>query len=562
MTAAPERSHSPSASRPLRIAGWDVDASAGRLKRDGQEVRLEPKAMEVLAYLAERPGEVVSREELEAAVWAPAVVGYDAVTTTMLKLRKAFGDDPKNPRIIETVSKRGYRLIAPVAVGEGPVTAIATPGESFIARIASWRGAALTLLLLGATATTLWFTPWHGRVRDDSTRRVSIAVLPFSNVGADPEQAYFADGITDDLITDLTKISGLFVISRDSVFLYKDEPVDAATIAEKLGVRYLLHGTVRRVGDHVRINVQLTDAGTDNQLWAERYDGNMGNIFELQDRIRQQIVSSLAVTLTDAERQHLARRDTDNLAAYDAFLRGEERFYRYARATNREARALFQKAIGLDPEFARAYAMLGWTHAFDFMNGWSDTPKRSLALGEQFASQAIELNAALPVAYFVRGLVHRERGDYVKAMVEAQNAVRLDPSYANGHVLYATLLYYAGRPGQGLEEMQRAIALNPHHPHNYPFHLGQAYFVLKRYPEAIAAFREGLASNPLSERLHVWAAAAYAQSGDIDQARWELDQARLQNPDVSLDRFRQAFPFKDPADLENFLEGLRKAGLP
>jgi len=161
----------------------------------------------------------------------------------------------------------------------------------------------------------------------------------------------------------------------------------------------------------------------------------------------------------------------------------------------------------------------------------------------------------------VRGLVHRERGDYVKALVEAQNAVRLDPNYANGHVLYATLLYYAGRPQQGLEQMQRAIALNPHHPHNYPFHLGQAYFVLKRYPEAIAAFREGLASNPLSERLHVWAAAAYAQSGDIDQARWELDQARLENPDVSLDRFRKAFPFKDPADLENFLDGLRKAGL-
>ena len=167
----------------------------------------------------------------------------------------------------------------------------------------------------------------------------------------------------------------------------------------------------------------------------------------------------------------------------------------------------------------------------------------------------------MPTAYFVRGLVHRERGEYVKALVEAEKAIELDPNYANAHILLATLLYYAGRPEEGLKRVKQAIQLNPHHPYNYPFHLGQAYFVLHLYDEAEAAFKQGLASNPASERLHIWLAATYAQSGNIEEAQWELQEVLTANPSFRLDRLERAFPFSDPADLEHFMEGLHKAGL-
>jgi len=416
---------------------------------------------------------------------------------------------------------------------------------------------------LVAIVLTAIFAGRNGPVPAGDAQRAehSVAVLPFENVGKDPAQGYFADGITDDLITDLTKISGLVVISRDSTFAYKGEPVDIPTIAARLHVRYVLHGSVRRSDNQIRINAQLIDAATGKQLWAERYDGTGENIFQLQDQITRNMVDALSVKLTTAERERLARKDTNSIAAYDAFLRGEERFFRYARASNREARALFQQAIDIDPQYSRAHAMLGWTHVFDFMNGWSDAPAQSLSMAERYATSALEINASLPLAYFVRGLVYREQREYVKALVEAEKAIALDANYANGHVLTATLLYYAGRPEDGLERMKMAVQLNPHHPYNYPFHIGQAYFVLRRFPEAITAFEHGLATNPASERLHVWLAATYAQAGDQEQAEWEMAQVRLANPDVSLAKLQQAFPFKDPADLKLFLNGLQRAGL-
>jgi TolB-like protein/DNA-binding winged helix-turn-helix (wHTH) protein len=553
---------------PLRIGEWQVDPSTGRIHRGDETVRLAPKVMDVLLYLADRPGKVVRREELEGAVWAGTVVGYDALTGAMKDLRKGLGDDSRHPQIIETLSKKGYRLIAPVAAVSDPIAATHEAGGEAAAggvprRRFPTKSASVIAVLLVAAGVLVWWGPWTARdpLTGSGPTLTSVAVMPFDNLGGDPEQEYFADGITDDLITDLTQISSLLVISRDSSFAYKGAPRDVHRIARELNVRYVLHGSVRRSGGRLRINAQLTDATTGTQLWAGRYDGELRDVFRLQDEITQRIMSALAVKLTTAERQSLARQETDDLAAYDAFLQGEERFFRYARSGNQEARASFEKAIFLDPNFARARAMLAWTHTFDFMNGWSTEPQRSLALGERLATQALELDDKLPLAYFVRGLVYRERGEYVKALVEAENAVGLDPNYANGHVLNATLLYYAGRPKEGLERMKKAIKLNPHHPNNYPFHVGQAYFVLGQYAEAIEVFKQGLETNPTSERLRVWLAAAYAQAGNLEEARWEIEQVLIANSEFSLERVKQAFPFTDPADLDRFVSGLEKAGL-
>lgn len=553
--------------QPFCVGEWSVEPETGRIQRGELIIKLEPKVMETLVYLAGQPGRVVTREELESSVWAGTVVGYDALSSTMLKLRKAFNDSPRDPQVIETIPKKGYRLVAEVkpVSGIGLVSSETDADETESPVSRTGLRYLITLLIVIALGIPGFYLYQANRPETSQelgeVDKVSIAVLPFTNLNNQPEQDYFVDGLTDDIITDLTRLAGLLVISRDSTFIYKNSETDINQIARNLNVQYVLHGSMRRDQDRVRINALLTDTRTGNHIWAERYDGKVSSIFQLQDQITEKIVTALALKLTPAERQSLFQQDTGHLDAYEYFLQGTEQFFRYARTSNHEARSFFEKAIELDPGYARAYAMLAWTHTFDFMNGWSNMPEQSLSNGENYATMALEKDESLAVAHFVRGLVYRERGDYQKALVDAQQAVRLDPSYANGHVLLATLLYYTGQPQQGLQKIKMAIRLNPYHPFNYPFHLGQAYFVLVRYPEAIQAFKDGLKSNPSSERLHVWLAASYAEAGNLDDARWEMEQIKLMNPEITLDRQRQAFPFTDPDDLERFLNGLRKAGL-
>jgi adenylate cyclase len=444
------------------------------------------------------------------------------------------------------------------------------PGVTRKLKLQKYYPVIIAILIVAVVAgASFWFQPMMQKEIPDSVERIafpltdkpSIAVLPFSNLGDDQSQQYFADGMTDDLITDLTQLSSLHVISRDSVFRYRGDSVGIAQVARELGVNFILRGSVRRAEGQVRINAQLVDASHGTQLWAERYDGDIKDIFKAQDQFTEKIVSALSLKLTETEQRSLTRQDTNNIDAYEKYLRGEGQFFIYSRDGNEQAKELFEEAIALDDKFSRAYAMLAWTYVFEFMNGWSNSPDKSLERAEQIATQAIELNDSLPMAYYVRGLVHRERGDYVKALVEVQKTIDLDPNYANGQVLLATLLYYAGRPEEGLQRMKQAIKLNPHHPYNYPFHLGQAYFVLGRYDEAIDAFKQGLATNPASERLRIWLASALAQSGNIEDAKWEMEEVMLANPDFKLDKLKRVFPFSDPADLEHFMEGLNKAGL-
>ncbi len=445
------------------------------------------------------------------------------------------------------------------------------PSPESRASASNYRWITAVVLAIGVliSSALIWLQPWERLVEPTSITqsaqpsldRPSIAVLPFDNLSDDPELGYFADGMTDDLITDLSKLSGLFVIARNSTFAYKGLSVDIRNIGKELGARYVMEGSVRRVGDVVRINAQLIDADTGGHLWAERYDGSIGNIFELQDNIMMKIVSQLAVQLTAVERQSLAKIITTNPRAYEYFLQGREYFYKFSREDIVKAREYYKQAFKLDPDFALAYAMLAWTYWFDFSNGWSDDPEASLMRAEELAQMALALDDALPVAHFVTGLVYRERRDYVKAVVEAEKAIRLDPNYPNGRVLLATVLYYTGRPEEGLEQIQEAMRLEPHHPHNYPFHEGQAYFILGRYEEAINTFKHGLEMNPTSQRLRLWLAAAYAQSGQEDYAAWELDEVLMADPDLTVARIEGAYPFAFSADMANFIDALRKAGL-
>ena len=553
------------------VGEWQVDPSTNRVVRGSEQIKLEPKVMAVLVHLASRPNQMVSRQELEASVWASTVVSYDALTGAIQKLRKAFGDDSAHPRFIETLSKKGYRLIAPVSQadrstpsGDDQTDDADSGGRISSARALSVTTISVAILIAVAIGVVVWVKD-RAQTDEKAVKAVeakSIAVLPFNNLSADPAQAYYAEGMTDDLISSLTRFSDLQVISRDSTFFYKNTSLTENELAEVLNARYLLRGSVRRAESQIRIAAELIDTETGITLWADHFDDDTSRLFELQDRITHRIVSALVGRLNVQDRQELSRPRTKNLQAYDYFLYGRQLFFRYANAEeNRNARDSFERAIALDPDFALAYAMLAWTHAFDAMNGWTTSRDESLERSLDIAGKAIELDEAMSVAYFVRGLAYRELGDRAHALVEAEKAINYDPNYAGAHVLLATLSYFDGKAHEGLELMTRAIALNPNHPYNYSFHLGQVHYILGNYEKAIAAFERVLESNPATERAHLWLAAAYAQVGREDDAEWEMEQVLATNPDVSVDRMRQLYSFTDPNDLAHLVDGLHKAGL-
>ena len=552
------------------VGDWHVNPQICRIQLGDKVVKLEPRVMQVLEFLARYPNEVVSRADLEAGVWGGRAVGYEALGRTVALLRKALGDDSKQPRFIETLSKKGYRLIAPVRhPGNIPTpapdqsAAKKDPGRTRFSVQGPKALIAIAVLVVTITgiAGVIWsMLPEHADSGpQEPSSPVSIVVLPFNNLSSDPSQSYVADGITDSLITDLTKISGLFVIARHTAFQYRGGPWSAGNLVRELQVRFVLHGSVQREAETLRVNAQLTDASTGNEMWAERYDGSVQDIFGLQDRITRNVVTTLAVNLTAKESEELASRDTDNLESYENFLRGRERYFRFSREDNRAARNFYLKAIELDPRFARAYAMLALTYRQEIVNGWSEDHQKALDSAMQLAEKAISLNEAIPEAYFVKGLIHRERKEFFEAILAAEKTIEIDPNYADGHIVAGSVLYLAGRAEEGLELVEKAMRLNPHYPHNYQLCQGQALYVMKSYDEAAHAFKRGLERYPQSERLHLWLAAAYAQIGETEHANREMDQVYALNPNFSPTFLEQTSAFRYQTDLQNFLDGVRKA---
>jgi TolB-like protein len=390
--------------------------------------------------------------------------------------------------------------------------------------------------------------------------RPSIAVLPFTNMSGDSEQEYFSDGITEDLITDLSKLSGLFVIARNSVFTYKGTAVDVGEVSRKLGVRYVVEGSVRKAGNRVRINAQLIDATTGGHLWAERYDRELQDIFALQDEVAQKIVFALKIQLTPEEQARFRQAPTSNLDAYDYFLRGQAYFWGLAREANVQARQLFERAIELDPQYAGAYAVLGWTYLMEWVSQWSPDPQ-TLAQAFVLAQRAVVLNDSLPVAHTVLGLVHLFQKQHEQAIAEGKRAITLDPNYAEGYLRLGTIFSLAGRPEEAIGLVEKALRLNPHDPVFYVFNLGLAYRLTYRHEEAIAAFKRVLSRNPDYWSAHTELLVAYSESGQQAEAQAEAAEILRINPNFSLEVLGQRLPFKDQAELERLLAALRKAGL-
>ncbi len=388
----------------------------------------------------------------------------------------------------------------------------------------------------------------------------SIVVLPFVNMSEDPKQEYFSDGIAEDLTTALSQISSLFVIARNSAFTYKGKAAKAQDVGRELGVRYVLEGSVRRADDQVRISAQLVDAPTDSHIWAERYDRPLKEIFALQDEIVRKIVTTLKLQLTLQEQGILVRKTTDNLEAYDYYLRGMESVWRFTKEANAQAQQMCEKALALDPQYAAAYALLGATYWLSWWNQWN-LDLQTLESAFEMEQQAVTLDDSLLAAHEILSRVYLWKKQYEQALAEAERAITLAPNSAQGYVTLGVVLNLTGQAEKAIGAIEQALRRDPHYPAAYQSILGWAYLLTRRYDEAIATQKEVLSRSRNLLDPHLILTISYSELGREEEARAEVAEVLRLSPTYSLDVVRQTWPYKDPADMERTLTALRKAGL-
>jgi adenylate cyclase len=390
----------------------------------------------------------------------------------------------------------------------------------------------------------------------------SIAVLPFTNMSGDAEQEYFSDGISEDLITDLSKISGLFIIARNSTFAYKGRSIKVQEIGRDLGVRFVLEGSIRKVGNRVRITAQLIDAGSGGHLWAERFDRELTDIFATQDEVVEKIVAALAVKLTEGEERRLHRRGTSNVEAYESWLRAREALGRSTRESVAQAKAMHRRAIELDPHFAAPHAGLSLAVISDYVSDWAPDPAQALNESERWARRALELDDQEPTSHMALGNVLLWRRDHEGALAEFRRMIELDPNFAQGHTAMGLVLMYAGRAAEALEPFATAMRLDPHYSSIVLHFLAQANFSLGNYEAAAKQLRERIARTPGTDSSRMLLAASYGHLGRIDEARAVWAEMLKINPDFSLAQRARVLPYKEPRDFQRIADGLAKAGLP
>lgn len=557
----------------LHFPPFRLDLGNERLWCETVEIPLRPKTFAVLRYLLEHAEQLVTKEELFRAVWTDTVVGEDALTGCIRDLRKALGDEARQPRYIETVHRRGFRFIGQV-VSRQPEdnkkpalsevegandksqqakieeTEIETETEKTLPSdvgvvaedlafttqdfvtlplrtqdsSASWVTRIFVLaagLLLTVTILIVQYLSHPLLSTQDSELRTqqtpqeqalpdkpSIAVLPFTNMSKDPDQEYFSDGLTDDLITDLSRIASLFVIARNSTFTYKGKPTKVQEIGRELGVRYVLEGSVQKAEGQIRINVQLVDALTGIHLWAEQYTRPFAELFALQDEIVHKIVTTLKLQLTLEEQGVLIRKRTDNVEAYDTYLRAMEALIRHTKDSLAEARQLWGKALTLDPKYAEVYAALGWSYCMEWNWRWSTDP-RTLERAFTLAQQALALDESLPHAHALLSNYYALTRQYDQAIAEGEQTIILNPNQADAYASQAETLLWAGRPEEALRALKYAMRLNPRFPPWLLVLSGWAYRETGRYTEAIARDQEALSRSPNWPTIYLDLAANY-----------------------------------------------------
>jgi adenylate cyclase len=389
----------------------------------------------------------------------------------------------------------------------------------------------------------------------------SIAVLPFVNMSGDPKQEYFSDGITEEIITALSKVPDLFVIARNSSFTYKGKPVLIPTVGRELGVQYVLEGSVRKSGDKVRITAQLIDAKTNKHLWAERYDRGLQDIFALQDEITMKILTAVRVKLTSGEQARLYGKRAKNLDSFMKVLEGQPYFYRFNRESNVQARQMFKEAIALEPENAHAFTMLGWTYLMEVWFGSSESPSKAMERVVELAQKALSLDDTIDSPHSLLAHVYLVKRQFEMAIAEAERAVALSPNGADAQAHLGIILNYAGRREGGIASLEKAMRLNPIPPNWYAFFLGEAYCLAGQHEKALAAYEQVLHRYPDDMRALIGSAATYSLLGREEEAHAQAAQIVRMDPKFNLESFVKTLPFKNKADAELLLDSLYKAGL-
>ncbi|MDQ3447330.1 MAG: winged helix-turn-helix domain-containing protein [Pseudomonadota bacterium] len=514
--SAGERTPASSHAR-LQVGDWLVDSSTNELACQGELVRVESKVMEVLLLLARRAGQVVSREELLSTVWPGVIVGDDTLTQAVIKLRKALVDDARSPSYIETISKRGYRLVAPVLQpGESPTPPVtpepARGGPAFRQIVVGASVVAALLAVAGYLYQTSERPPSTVAEEAADLERwpalPTVTVLPFEALASDQGETYLARGIVADLTTALARLSGLYVISASTI------PARRAWAA-----RYLVSGSVQRAGDHLKITVRLTDTESGRNLLSERYERPFRDVLAIQEEIIGRLATALAVTVTEAEQRRLARPYTRNLDAYEHFLRAQAALLTRERADNEKARELYRKAIEIDPAFARAYAGLALTHAADYRNQWTDNRAQALARAGELAKAAFEIDPELPEAYWVLGYVNVQRREHEQALAHLKRALALDRSFADAYALMGGVYTYVGQPANSVPALRAAQRLNPDAGYLYYLLLGRAFLFLGDAEQAGINLREALARNATNLEARIYLAATLSLAGDREAAQ-------------------------------------------
>jgi TolB-like protein len=517
-----------------------LDVERRELTRGAAVVAIGPQVFDLLAFLVQNRERVVSKNDLLDTVWGGRIVSESTLTSHINAVRKAIGDSGEEQRLIRTIARKGFRFVGDVRE--------AWPSPS----IGSVRSEAAVSSAPSAPGLSLPDGP-------------SIAVLPFQNWSGDPEQDYFADGIVEDIITALSRMRWLFVIARNSSFTYKGRAVDVKQVGQALGVRYVLEGSVRKAANRVRITGQLIDATTGAHLWAERFDGALDDVFELQDRVAASVVGAIAPKLERAEIARAKRKPTGSLDAYDYYLRGMVHLYQGSREAIDLALPLFYQAIERDPDFAAAYAMAAWCYFFRKLNSWMVDRAQEIAEGARLARRAVELGKddAVALARSGHALAHLV-GDLDGGIALTDTALALNPNLAAAWFLSGFLRIWRGEPDEAIERFARAMRLSPVDSETYRMQAGtaMAHLLARRFDTAASWAEKALRELPTFLIAVGIIAASHALGGRPDEAQRAMRQMRELDPALRVSGIRDWLPFGRPEDLALFADGLRRAGLP
>ena len=516
----------------MRFRFWnhELDGDLRELTRDGVRIPMQPQVFDLLLFLVESRDRVVSKDDLIAGVWGDRIVSDSALNSRINAARKAVQDDGKAQRLIRTIPRKGFRFV-------GDCTQVTPVAQ------------AVTVEPSAPPAAS-------------ASERPAIAVLAFDNMSNDPDQEYFCDGISEDILTALSKVRWFLVIARNSSFTYKGRSVPIRKVAEELRVRYVVEGSVRKEANRVRITAQLNDASTGSHLWAEHYDRELVDVFAVQDEITNAIVAAIEPQIYVAENFRARRKPPASLDAWDLSMRALSHYWRITREDHVTAQALLEKAIAIDPNYGQAQALLAASHMFGAHLGWAEHAK-AVPIAERAAVAAVQLDRDDAWAHTALGSVCFSTRRLDDALAEYETALQLNPNFCLAQGYYALALSYAGRHEDSFEAAQRAIRLSPRDPALAIYYAiaGYARFLSRRYDEAIALAREAIRHRgDLTGAYRVLVVSA-SMSGDAATAEMALAELCRVQPSMSLAWATTQLPWQNEADRDHFLEGCRRAGM-